>query len=154
VLALAACTDTAEPKDPETDPIPPFRSHLAVLDRDATEYLDRMEVATEDTCLPIRRMYDLEVRPVITYRMAELAPALDEIVGARGGAGFADLGCITDALHVELDAHLATECVIDDTASEARRHATAVGELLEAAHVRTDEMLAGEVFTAPPTPCP
>jgi hypothetical protein len=154
VLALAACTDPAEPLDDDTRATYGFREQLAQLDRESTEYLGRMTAATDTTCVAVRNQYYLVVDPIIRFRLTDLAPGLDQTITDRGGAAFADLTCVTEALAAELQAHLALECTVNDIAAEAERHVDAVGALVDAGYARTDELLAGSMFTATPVPCP
>ena len=167
VLALAACADTAEPTDDDDKAVLAFRAQLAQLDRATTEYVERMDAANATTCVAVRNTYDLEVDPLVRIQMATLADDLDQVIEERGGAGFADLLCITAALQAELEAHVAAECTVDDIAAEAHRHGDAMAALLDAATTRADELrvavtlpswiptlLTGPVFVAAPVACP
>jgi hypothetical protein len=145
VVLGAACTDRADSPDPDRSTAASYRSYVRQIEIVAQQYRDAMLNASDPTCPGIFGRYNREARIALGWLDA-LAPEVDLVITDHGGGAFADIGCVTAALRVELDAHTAVACTataIDDDRAETTRHLTAFDAITAQATGRIEEILAG-----------
>ena len=142
---VAACTDPASAADPTSDQIAGYRAETNQLETVTRQYDTAIGKAAPATCIAVHRTYNLAIRPIVA-RIDVVDEPLDDKITARGGAAFADLDCVTQAIVKELDYHGAVACqelTIEDNRAEAARHLLALDALVEHALARVNEIETG-----------
>jgi hypothetical protein len=152
VVVGAACGESnqavASGSTATTGDIASYQQLATNVQDGATTYRANMmapgTVTTAD-CQRVHDAYDAQLRPWVS-QMVQMSGSMDHYIDDHGGAGVADLGCVSAAMMYEIDRHHTAACTAADIGAnrtEAGRHVDAM--LSYGGHMwdRCDQMMRG-----------
>lgn len=96
-------------------------------------------------CSAAHDAYDAQVRPWLSD-MVQRSGAMDDLIVAHDGAGYADMGCVTSAMMADLDAHRLAACTfgtLSEDRAESYRHADVIASYGAHVYDRCGQMTGG-----------
>ncbi len=147
LVAAVACGGRSTSGTADTAAIAAYQGLSADVQSAASAYGAAIDAPAMSTggCPALHDAYDAQVRPWVSG-MVQGAGAMDAYLDAHGGAAYADMSCVANAMRAELDAHRAIACTfttLADDQAEVARHAGVMTSY--AAHVsgRCGTMMGG-----------